>query len=150
MSDPLGTGYNSIQAMVAVGSGGLFGKGYLQGNQTQLQYIPEQWTDFIYCEIAEEFGFIGAMIVISLFLTLFIRLLNIASTTKDEFLSLVVTGILSVFFTHFLINVGMVIGILPIIGVPLSFVSFGGSSMVVNMFMIGIVMNIFRTRKNYA
>lgn len=150
MSDPLGTGYNSIQAMVAVGSGGLFGKGYLQGNQTQLQYIPEQWTDFIYCAIGEEFGFIGAIIVLSLFLILFLRLLNIASTTKDEFFSLVVIGILSVYFTHFLINVGMVIGILPIIGVPLPFVSYGGSSMVVNMLMLGIVMNIFRTRKNYA
>jgi rod shape determining protein RodA len=134
----------------AVGSGGFFGKGFLQGNQTQLQYIPEQWTDFIYCAIGEEFGFIGAMIVLSLFLILFLRLLNIASTTKDEFLSLVVVGILSVYFTHFLINVGMVIGILPIIGVPLPFVSYGGSSMVVNMFMLGIVMNIFRTRKNYA
>lgn len=150
MSDPLGTGYNSIQAMVAVGSGGFFGKGFLQGNQTQLQYIPEQWTDFIYCAIGEEFGFIGAMIVLSLFLILFLRLLNIASTTKDEFLSLVVVGVLAVYFTHFLINVGMVIGILPIIGVPLPFVSYGGSSMVVNMFMLGIVMNIFRTRKNYA
>lgn len=150
MSDPLGTGYNSIQAMVAVGSGGIFGKGYLQGNQTQLQYIPEQWTDFIYCAIGEEFGFIGAILVISLFLIIFLRLLNLASTTKDEFLSLVVIGILGVYFTHFLINVGMVIGILPIIGVPLSFVSYGGSSLVSNMFMLGIVMNIFRTRKNYA
>ncbi|WP_337865302.1 rod shape-determining protein RodA [Ignavibacterium sp.] len=150
MSDPLGTGYNSIQAMVAVGSGGIFGKGYLQGNQTQLQYIPEQWTDFIYCAIGEEFGFVGAILVISLFLIIFLRLLNLASTTKDEFLSLVVIGILGVYFTHFLINIGMVIGILPIIGVPLSFVSYGGSSLVSNMFMLGIVMNIFRTRKNYA
>lgn len=150
MSDPLGTGYNSIQAMVAVGSGGLFGKGFLQGNQTQLQYIPEQWTDFIYCAIGEEFGFIGSMFVLLLFLILFLRLLNIASTTKDEFFSLVVIGVLSVYLTHFLINVGMVIGILPIIGVPLPFVSYGGSSMVTNMFMLGIVMNIFRTRINYT
>ncbi|WP_304131816.1 rod shape-determining protein RodA [Ignavibacterium album] len=150
MSDPLGSGYNSIQAMVAIGSGGLFGKGYLQGNQTQLQYIPEQWTDFIYCAIGEEFGFIGAMTVLSLFLIIFIRLLNIASTSKDEFLSIVVIGIFGVYFTHFLINVGMVIGILPIIGVPLPFVSYGGSSMLLNMFMLGIVLNIFRTRKNYA
>jgi rod shape determining protein RodA len=150
MSDPLGSGYNSIQAMVAIGSGGLFGKGYLQGNQTQLQYIPEQWTDFIYCAIGEEFGFIGAMTVLSLFLIIFIRLLNIASTSKDEFLSIVVIGIFGVYFTHFLINVGMVIGILPIIGVPLPFVSYGGSSVLLNMFMLGIVLNIFRTRKNYA
>lgn len=150
MSDPLGSGYNSIQAMVAIGSGGIFGKGYLQGNQTQLQYIPEQWTDFIYCAIGEEFGFIGAMLVLSLFLIIFLRLLNIASSTKDEFLSLVIIGIFGVYFTHFLINVGMVIGILPIIGVPLPFVSYGGSSFLVNMFMLGIVLNICRTRKNYA
>jgi rod shape determining protein RodA len=150
MSDPLGSGYNSIQAMVAIGSGGLFGKGYLQGNQTQLQYIPEQWTDFIYCAIGEEFGFIGAMLVLSMFLIIFVRLLNIASTTKDEFLSIVIIGIFGVYFTHFLINVGMVIGILPIIGVPLPFVSYGGSSMLLNMFMLGVVLNIFRTRKNYA
>ncbi len=150
MTDPLGSGYNSIQAMVAIGSGGLFGKGFLQGNQTQLQYIPEQWTDFIYCAIGEEFGFIGAILVLSLFLILFIRLLNIASTTKDEFLSILVIGIFGVYFTHFLINVGMVLGILPIIGVPLPFVSYGGSSMLLNMFMLGIVLNIFRTRKNYA
>lgn len=150
MSDPLGSGYNSIQAMVAIGSGGIFGKGYLQGNQTQLQYIPEQWTDFIYCAIGEEFGFIGAMLVLSLFLIVFLRLLNIASSTKDEFLSLVIIGIFGVYFTHFLINVGMVIGILPIIGVPLPFVSYGGSSFLLNMFMLGIVLNIYRTRKNYA
>ncbi|AFH49554.1 Cell division membrane protein [Ignavibacterium album JCM 16511] len=150
MSDPLGSGYNSIQAMVAIGSGGIFGKGYLQGNQTQLQYIPEQWTDFIYCAIGEEFGFVGAILVLSLFLIIFLRLLNIASSTKDEFLSLVITGIFGVYFTHFLINVGMVIGILPIIGVPLPFVSYGGSSFLLNMFMLGIVLNIYRTRKNYA
>lgn len=150
MSDPLGSGYNSIQAMVAIGSGGLFGKGFLQGNQTQLQYIPEQWTDFIYCAIGEEFGFIGAVLVLSMFLIIFVRLLNMASTTKDEFLSIVIIGIFGVYFTHFLINVGMVIGILPIIGVPLTFVSYGGSSMLMNMFMLGIVLNIFRTRKNYA
>lgn len=150
MSDPLGSGYNSIQAMVAIGSGGLMGKGFLQGNQTQLQYIPEQWTDFIYCAIGEEFGFIGAILVIVLFTVLFIRLLNIASSTKDEFLSLLVIGIFGVYLTHFIINVGMVIGILPIIGVPLPFVSYGGSSLLVNMFMLGIVANIYRTRKNYT
>lgn len=150
MSDPLGSGYNSIQAMVAIGSGGIFGKGYLQGNQTQLQYIPEQWTDFIYCAIGEEFGFVGSLIVLSLFLIIFVRLLNIASSTKEEFLSLVIIGIFGVYFTHYLINVGMVIGLLPIIGVPLPFVSYGGSSFLLNMFMLGIVLNIYRTRKNYA
>ena len=149
-TDPLGAGYNTIQAKVAIGSGGLFGKGYLQGNQTQLQYIPEQWTDFIYCVIGEEFGFIGSMIVLVLFLYLFLRILKIASTTKDEFLSLTIIGILSVYIIHYLINIGMVVGMLPVIGIPLPFVSYGGSSLLVNMFMLGIIANVYRNRKNYT
>jgi rod shape determining protein RodA len=149
-TDPLGAGYNTIQAKVAIGSGGIFGKGFLQGNQTQLQYIPEQWTDFIYCVIGEEFGYIGSMIVLILFLYLFLRILKVASTTKDEFLSLTIIGILSVYIIHFLINIGMVVGILPVIGIPLPFVSYGGSSLLVNMFMLGIIANIYRTRKNYT
>lgn len=148
--DPLGAGYNTIQAKVAIGSGGLFGKGFLKGNQTQLQYIPEQWTDFIYCVIGEEFGFIGSMIVLILFFYLFLKILKIASTTKDEFLSLTIIGVLSVYFIHFLINIGMVVGILPVIGIPLPFVSYGGSSLLVNMFMLGMIANIFRSRKNFT
>lgn len=149
-SDPLGAGYNTIQAKVAIGSGGFFGKGFLHGNQTQLQYIPEQWTDFIYCVIGEEFGFIGAVIVLVLFLYMFLRILKIASTTKDEFLSLTLIGILSVYLIHYLVNIGMVVGILPVIGIPLPFVSYGGSSLLVNMFMLGIVANVYRNRKNYT
>jgi rod shape determining protein RodA len=150
MTDPLGSGYNSIQAKVAIGSGGLFGKGYLSGNQTQLQYIPEQWTDFIYCVIGEEFGFIGSVIVLLLFTILFVRLLKIAASTKDEYLSLVVIGVLSVYFIQYLINVGMVIGLFPVIGIPLPFVSYGGSSLMVNVVMLAIVSNIYRNRKNYT
>jgi rod shape determining protein RodA len=150
MTDPLGSGYNTIQAKVAIGSGGLLGKGFLEGNQTQLQFIPEQWTDFIYCVIGEEFGFIGAIITIALFTFLFLRILKIASGSKDEFLSLVSIGILSVYFAHFIINIGMVVGIMPVIGLPLPFISYGGSSLVVNMLMLGILANIYRTRKNYA
>jgi rod shape determining protein RodA len=149
-SDPLGAGYNTIQAKVAIGSGGLFGKGFLQGNQTQLQYIPEQWTDFIYCVIGEEFGFIGSIIVLILFFYLFLRILKIASTTKDEFLSLTIVGILAVYIVHFIINIGMVVGILPVIGIPLPFVSYGGSSLLVNMFLLGIIANVYRNRKNYT
>jgi len=149
-TDPLGAGYNTIQAKVAIGSGGFFGKGFLHGNQTQLQYIPEQWTDFIYCVIGEEFGFIGSIIVLALFLYLFLRILKITSSTKDEFLSLTVMGILSVYMIHYLINLGMVVGILPVIGIPLPFVSYGGSSLLVNMFMLGIVANVYRNRKNYT
>jgi rod shape determining protein RodA len=150
MTDPLGSGYNSIQAKVAIGSGGLFGKGYLAGNQTQLQYIPEQWTDFIYCVIGEEFGFVGSVIVLMLFTILFVRLLKIAASTKDEYLSLVVIGVLSVYFIQYLINVGMVIGLFPVIGIPLPFVSYGGSSLLVNVIMLGMVSNIYRNRKNYT
>ena len=149
-TDPLGAGYNTIQAKVAIGSGGLFGKGFLHGNQTQLQYIPEQWTDFIYCVIGEEFGFIGSIMVLVLFLYLFLRILKIASSTKNEFLSLTIIGILSVYIIHYLINIGMVVGIIPVIGIPLPFVSYGGSSLLVNMFMLGIIANIYRTRKNYT
>ncbi|MCU0344431.1 MAG: rod shape-determining protein RodA [Ignavibacterium sp.] len=149
-TDPLGAGYNTIQAKVAIGSGGLFGKGYLQGNQTQLQYIPEQWTDFIYCVIGEEFGFIGSILVLVIFLYLFLRILKVASATKDEFLSLTIIGILSVYIIHYLINIGMVVGILPVIGIPLPFVSYGGSSLLANMFMLGIIANIYRSRKNYT
>ena len=150
MADPLGSGYNAIQAKVAIGSGGFLGKGFLQGNQTQLQYIPEQWTDFIFCVIGEEFGFLGSITTLVLFFYVFLRLLKIATNAKDQFLSLISIGVLSIYFSHLLINVGMTIGILPVIGIPLPFVSYGGSSLLVNMFMLGIAANIFRTRKNYT
>ncbi len=149
-ADPLGSGYNTIQAKVAIGSGGLAGKGFLAGNQTQLQFIPEQWTDFAYCVIGEEFGFIGSIIVLSIFFILFLRILKLSYNTKDEFLSLVSIGILSVYLIHFIINLGMVVGILPVIGIPLPFISYGGSSLLVNMFMLGILANLYRTRKNYT
>ena len=149
-ADPLGSGYNTIQAKVAIGSGGLAGKGFLAGNQTQLQFIPEQWTDFAYCVIGEEFGFIGSIFVLAIFLILFLRILKLSYNTKDEFLSLVSIGILSVYLIHFIINLGMVVGILPVIGIPLPFISYGGSSLLVNMFMLGILANLYRTRKNYT
>ncbi|MEW6194670.1 MAG: rod shape-determining protein RodA [Bacteroidota bacterium] len=146
-ADPLGSGYNALQAKLAIGSGGIFGKGFLQGNQTQLRFIPEQWTDFIYCVIGEEFGFIGSIIVLVLFLIIFIRLLNLSSLAKDRFSVLVIVGILSLLFSHFAINIGMNVGITPVIGLPLPFLSFGGSSLLVNMTMLGIVLNIYKNRK---
>ncbi|MCX7875559.1 MAG: rod shape-determining protein RodA [Melioribacteraceae bacterium] len=150
LADPLGSGYNALQAKVAVGSGGLFGKGFLQGNQTQLRFIPQQWTDFIYCVIGEEFGFIGSVIVIILFLILFLRLLNIANTAKDNFSVLVVVGILTLYFVHFALNIGMNLGITPVIGIPLPFLSYGGSSLIINMILIGIVLNIYKNRKTHT
>ncbi len=149
-ADPLGAGYNALQAKVAMGSGGLFGKGFLEGNQTQLRFIPEQWTDFIYCVIGEEFGFIGSIIVLAIFLVLFLRLLNLASVADDKFGKLTIIGILTMFFIHFTINIGMNLGITPVIGLPLPFISYGGSSLVTNMFLVGIVLNIYKNRKHHV
>ncbi|MBA4406432.1 rod shape-determining protein RodA [bacterium] len=146
-SDPLGAGYNALQAKVAIGSGGFFGKGFLHGNQTQLRFIPEQWTDFIYCVIGEEFGFIGSIIVVSLFLIIFLRLFKLSSTAKDSFSVLVTVGVLTLLFSHFAINIGMNVGITPVIGLPLPFLSYGGSTQFINMVMLGIVLNIYRNRK---
>lgn len=147
LADPLGSGYNALQAKLAIGSGGIFGKGFLQGNQTQLRFIPEQWTDFIYCVVGEEFGFIGSVLVIILFMVIFYRMLNLSSMAKDRFSVLVIVGIMTMLFAHFAINVGMNLGITPVIGLPLPFLSYGGSSLLVNMTLIGIVMNFYKNRK---
>ncbi|MDP4172625.1 MAG: rod shape-determining protein RodA [Bacteroidota bacterium] len=151
-SDPLGSGYNAIQVKVAIGSGGFLGKGFMHGNQTQLRFIPEQWTDFIFCVVGEEFGFIGTVITISLFLALFTRLLKIASFAKEknEYHSLLVVGILSILFAHFAVNISMNVGLLPIIGIPLPYMSYGGSSLMVNLFMLGVAANIYKNRKQHA
>ena len=146
-ADPLGAGYNALQAKVAIGSGGFWGKGFLHGNQTQLRFIPEQWTDFIYCVIGEEFGYIGSMIVILLFLVIFLRLFKLSATAKDRFSVLVTVGVLTLLFTHFALNIGMNVGVTPVIGLPLPFLSYGGSTQFINMVMIGIVLNIYRNRK---
>jgi len=149
-ADPLGAGYNALQAKVAMGSGGLFGKGFLEGNQTQLRFIPEQWTDFIYCVIGEEFGFVGSIFLLAIFLILFLRLLNLTSLAGDRFGRLTIIGILTLFFIHFSINIGMNLGITPVIGLPLPFVSYGGSSLLTNMFLIGVVLNIYKNRKHHV
>ncbi len=146
-ADPLGAGYNAIQAQIAIGSGGLTGKGFMSGNQTQLQFIPEQWSDFIFCVVGEEFGFVGTMLILVMFMVIFLRMLKIATEIRNQFLSLVVVGILSIFTVHFAINIGMVLGIMPVIGIPLPFVSYGGSSLLSNFIMLGIVYNIYRSRQ---
>jgi len=149
MSDPLGAGYNILQTQVAIGSGGLFGKGFLEGNQTQLRFIPKQWTDFIYCVIGEEFGFLGSIFIIILFIILLFRLLNIASLVNDKFGSLIVIGVLALIATHFTINIGMNLGVAPVIGIPLPFLSYGGSSLFVNMLLLGIVLNFYKNRREH-
>ncbi len=143
-SDPQGSGYNVIQSLMAVGSGGLTGKGFLQGTQTQLKYIPMQWTDFIYSVPNEEFGFIGGTIIIILFTVLIYRIISLASKIKDKFYSILLIGIATIFLYHFLINVGMVIGLMPVMGIPLPFMSYGGTSVLINLTFIGFVLNAER------
>ena len=145
-SDPLGSGYNVIQSKVAIGSGGIWGKGFMSGSQTQLRFIPEQWTDFIFCMIGEEFGLIGSFIIIILFLIIIFRLINNSYYSRNRFLSLACIGFASIFFFHMFINIGMTIGITPVIGIPLPLVSNGVSSLLSFLLMIGIAMNAYRNK----
>jgi rod shape determining protein RodA len=148
-ADPLGAGYNVIQSKIAIGSGGIFGKGFLQGTQTQLNFIPAQWTDFIFCVPSEEFGFAGALFVLALITALLLRGVQLSSSIKNRFGSLLAIGIVSVLSIHVIINIGMVMGIMPVIGVPLPFMSYGGSSLLTSMIMAGLLLNLHRNRKEY-
>jgi rod shape determining protein RodA len=148
-ADPLGAGYNVLQSKVAIGSGGLLGKGYLHGSQTQLNFIPEQWTDFIFCVVGEEFGFVGAAIVLGLFLALLIRGVTLGSSVKNKYGSTLAIAITAFFGVHVFMNVGMSVGLLPVVGVPLPFLSYGGSALLTNAMMIGILMNLYSNRKEY-
>ena len=148
MNDPQGAGYNVLQAKIAISSGGLLGKGFLQGTQTQLRFIPAQWTDFIFCVIGEELGFIGAALLLSLYLTLILRLIWAIFSIKNKFVELTLTGYVSLLFIHIAINTGMTIGLIPVIGVPLPFISYGGSSLIGNMIMVGLAMNFFRNKRS--
>jgi rod shape determining protein RodA len=148
MSDPRGAGYNALQAKIAISSGGFWGKGFLQGTQTQLRFIPAQWTDFIFCVIAEELGFIGASLLIALYLTLILRIIWAIYSINNKFVELTLAGFVSLLFIHVIINVGMTLGFIPVIGVPLPFVSYGGSSLVGNMVMVGLAMNFFRNKRS--
>ena len=147
-SDPQGAGYNALQAKIAIASGGLFGKGFLHGTQTQLRYIPAQWTDFIFCVIAEELGFFGSTMLLLLFLALILRLIWMVGAIKNRFVELMLAGYASLLLTHVVINVGMTIGVMPVIGVPLPFISYGGSSLVANMMMAGLAMNFSKNRRH--
>jgi rod shape determining protein RodA len=147
--DQLGAGYNVLQSKIAIGSGGFFGKGFLKGTQTQLNYIPEQWTDFIFCVPGEEFGFIGSSLVIVLLAAIALHGLKIAHSSKNKFGSIAAVGIAAVFLTHSLINIGMAMGIMPVIGIPLPLLSYGGSSLLTSMMMCGLLMNFYSHRKEY-
>lgn len=147
MSDPRGAGYNALQAKIAISSGGFFGKGFLEGTQTQLRFIPAQWTDFIFCVIAEELGFIGASLLIALFLALILRIIWAIHSINNKFVELTLAGFVSLLCVHVIINIGMTLGMIPVIGVPLPFVSYGGSSLVGNMIMVGLAMNFLRNKR---
>ncbi|WP_138430743.1 rod shape-determining protein RodA [Fodinibius saliphilus] len=148
--DPQGAGWNVIQAKTAIGSGGLYGKGFMQGTQTQLRFLPEQWTDFIFCVIGEEFGFLGTSFVIILLLMLSIRLLKAAEAHKHPFAQLVIISVTTIYFMHFFINVGSATALLPVIGVPLPFISYGGSALITNTIMLGICLNLDFYKRQFS
>ena len=128
-SDPLGAGYNVNQSKIAIGSGGFFGKGFLNGTQTKFNFVPEQSTDFIFCTVGEEWGFIGSLVVIGLFMLLFYRLIWLAERQRSGFSRIYGYSVVVILFFHFMVNIGMTIGIMPVIGIPLPFFSYGGSSL---------------------
>ncbi|HQQ96213.1 MAG TPA: rod shape-determining protein RodA [Cyclobacteriaceae bacterium] len=128
-ADPLGFGWNVTQSKIAIGSGGLIGKGFLKGTQTKYDFVPEQSTDFIFCTIGEEHGWMGSLVVITLFVTLLLRVIYIAERQKNRFARVYGYSVVSIFFFHFAVNIGMTIGLFPVIGIPLPFFSHGGSSL---------------------
>ena len=146
-SDPRGAGYNIIQSKLAIGAGGLTGMGLLKGNQTQLGFLYPKTTDFIYAVIGEEMGFVVAGAIIIVYVVLITKCLYVAKTAKDEVGSLIATGITGIFIFHMIENIGMVMGLLPITGVPLPFISYGGSSLITNFICIGLLLNISSKRQ---
>jgi rod shape determining protein RodA len=141
-SDPVAAGYHAIQSKVAIGSGGIFGNGFLEGPQKRLAFLPEQYTDFIFAVVGEELGFIGVMAALALFFMFFLVLLRIARRATDPFSSLMVFGILALFFTHLFENVGMTINVMPITGIPLPFFSYGGSFLLGLGLALGLVLRV--------
>ena len=150
IDDPRGQGYNLNQSMIAIGSGQFWGKGYLQGTQTKFNFVPEQSTDFIFCTIGEEWGFLGSMVVIGIYLTLLLRIINIAERQRTAFARIYAYGVASIVFFHFAINIGMTIGIVPIIGIPLPFISYGGSSLWSFTILLFIMLKFDSNRKGIA
>jgi rod shape determining protein RodA len=146
-ADPLGTGYHTIQAMIAVGSGGIYGKGWLNSSQAHLDYLPESSTDFIFAVYSEEFGLLGSLLLLSIYTIIVGRGLLIAYLAKDTYTRLLAGSLSLTFFLYFFVNMGMVTGILPIVGVPLPVMSYGGTSIVTIMAAFGIIMSIQTHRK---
>jgi len=149
-ADPQGAGYQIIQSKVAIGSGGIWGKGFLEGTQTQLRFLPAQHTDFIFSVLGEEWGFAGIFIVMLLFIILLLYLIYLAGIVRSKFSSLVIIGIATVLFFHIVINIGMTIGLAPVTGLPLPFISYGGSFLLTVFIMMGVVMNFSLNRYSHT
>ncbi|WP_428768197.1 rod shape-determining protein RodA [Treponema sp. HNW] len=141
-TDPLGSGWNIIQSKIAIGSGGITGQGFLKGTQSHYRFLPQQSTDFIFSILSEETGFVGSLFIFVLFFVILLRIIFIMYTTKNTFGYYIASGILVMFFFHFVVNVGMVMGIMPITGIPLLFLSYGGSSLWTAMWAVGLLMSI--------
>ncbi|MEE2753571.1 MAG: rod shape-determining protein RodA [Candidatus Latescibacterota bacterium] len=148
-SDKLGSGYQVIQSKVAIGSGGVRGKGFLEGTQTKLAFLPEQHTDFVFSVVGEEFGFMGAIVILTLFLFMVWRALQIAIIVKARFSSLVAVGLTSILVFHIFVNIGMTIGVMPVTGLPLPFLSYGGSWLIMCCVLIGFLLNLHARRHEY-
>ncbi len=144
--DPLGAGYHVIQSKIAIGSGRLFGKGYLHGTQNRLDFLPAQHTDFIFAVFSEEWGFVGCLVLLLLYVIMIAYCLRLVQRAKDRFGGLLVFGMVAIFFWHVVINVAMVSGIMPVVGVPLPMVSYGGSALASMMFAIGVMINVSMRR----
>src|SRR5690606_8899678 len=147
LDDPRGQGYNVNQSLIAIGSGQLLGKGYLQGTQTKYNFVPEQSTDFIFCTIGEEWGFVGSSILILLYVALLLRVIHIAERQRSTFARIYGYGVASILFFHFFINIGMTLGIVPVIGIPLPFISYGGSSLWSFTMLLFILIKLDANRK---
>ena len=146
-SDPLGKGFHTIQSMIAIGSGGFFGKGWFQGTQAHLEFIPEKHTDFVFAVFSEEFGLLGNLVLLALFFALVKRGLSISASAPNLFTRLLGAAVTLIFFTYAFVNIGMVSGLLPVVGVPLPFISYGGTALVTLGFGAGILMSIHRHRR---
>jgi rod shape determining protein RodA len=140
--DPQGMGYNVKQSQTAIGSGGLTGKGYLQGTLTKYKYVPMQSTDFIFCTVGEEWGFLGTSFVVVLFTVLILRIIRMSDRQRSRFTRIYAYCVASIFFVHLMINVGMTIGLAPVIGIPLPFFSYGGSSMIAFTILLAILLRL--------
>jgi rod shape determining protein RodA len=148
-SDPHGTGYNVNQSLISIGSGGMTGKGYLQGTQTKFKFVPAQSTDFIFCTIGEEWGFLGSSVVIGLYVFLLLRLVLLAERQRSVFSRIYGYGVISILFIHFFVNIGMAIGLVPVIGIPLPFLSYGGSSLWGFAILLFIFLRLDASRAEY-